>query len=102
MIKEIGDPNQFLQSTYPTVSTIHEWTTYWYGVPAESPVPRNEYLFYFAIDQQKDTQPSPQSPIVRDLSLQVKLPAGEWWFHVAPIWDLSKVQHSRQIVESLE
>ncbi len=100
LIKEIGCPIQYAKiETSQFISTQTEWTCFWYSAPTNQSVTRNENLYYFAIDQQENSQPSHESPLMRNMSLHINLPPGEWWFHVAPIWDISQVQHMKKVVQ---
>ncbi|RJP20080.1 MAG: DUF2961 domain-containing protein [Candidatus Omnitrophota bacterium] len=102
LLKEIGCPVRYLSlHTEKVVQTQQDWTCYWYAKPAQEPVSRQESVYYFAIDQNEHGRPSTDSPVMRDLSIRVKLPPGDWWFHIAPIWNPDQVENIQKIVPEM-
>ncbi|MEW6238323.1 MAG: DUF2961 domain-containing protein [Candidatus Omnitrophota bacterium] len=97
LVEEVGCPFQY--SNVATIDMVnYEWTCYWYGKQAAAKVPRNEELFYFSVNETPEGSPTPDSPIMVNRQVRLRLPRGKWWVHFAPIYNLSDVQH--QEVES--
>jgi len=97
LVEEAGCPIQYANAA--TIDKVaYEWTCYWYGKQATEKVPRKENLLYFSVSDKPDGSPTPDSPIMINGQVRLKLPKGKWWVHFAPVYDLSAVQH--QEIES--
>jgi len=100
LAQEAGCPIQFASLPVERpVRTTNKWTCFWYGRPATGIVPRGENLYYCNPTQDPQGVPDENSPLLQSESFQIKLPKGTWWIHVAPIWDLTRVQSIQKVVE---
>lgn len=99
LLREIGSPPMYMRMTTPSVVPVNcSWTCYWYAKPAAREIKRSEKVMLYTVDQSEQSQPTTQSPAIRNQRLQIKLPTGTWWIHMAPIWDLNQVNHQKQEV----
>ncbi len=100
MLQEIGSPQQYIQTnSEQATGANYSWTVFWYGIPTDQKPTREERVFYYTVSKEK-SQPSQDAPVTRDLHLKLKLPNGTWWVNIAPIWNITDVQHIRQEVGS--
>jgi len=100
LAQEAGCPIRF--ASLPAERPVRgntKWTCFWYGRPAPGPVTRAENLFYCNPTQDPNGAPDLNSPLIQSQSFQIRLPKGTWWIHVAPIWDITKVQSIKKVVE---
>ncbi len=91
-VQEAGCPIQYSQMEEISHGEF-SWTCYLYGIPAAEKVPRNEKLYYFVLNDEELGAPTPNSPLMRQGKVNMKVPPGRWWIHYAPIQNLEIVEH---------
>lgn len=94
MVQEMGDANQFFQGGLVLNETATlTMTHYWYAsITPQERAQRQEQVFYFTITNEPEGAPTIAHPVFMGINLNMHLPVGDWYVHLAPIWNIQQVQ----------
>ncbi len=94
IINEVGSPYEIaVRETQEKIPAHYEWTCYWYARPIRTAIRRGEEVYHFTCSKNPEDNPNVNDPVIIDSKLIMQIPEKPFWIHMAPIWDITQVQH---------